>query len=90
MDSTQRRATSLLQLFIKVQRVHENDVFHVVLPQIFTKPLGDRPTVFIEIIQRVGCMREVERPDTTKVTEQVRSKHVLEGFTFWITFSRRG
>ena len=28
-----------------------------VLVQIFTKPLGDRPTVFIEIIQRVGCAR---------------------------------
>mmetsp|Transcript_70239 Transcript_70239/g.222696 ORF Transcript_70239/g.222696 Transcript_70239/m.222696 type:complete len:445 (+) Transcript_70239:477-1811(+) len=27
-----------------------------VLLQIFTKPLGDRPTVFIEIIQRVGCL----------------------------------
>lgn len=27
-----------------------------VLLQIFTKPLGDRPTVFIEIIERVGCM----------------------------------
>jgi len=27
-----------------------------VLLQIFTKPLGDRPTIFIEIIQRVGCM----------------------------------
>jgi len=26
-----------------------------VLLQIFTKPLGDRPTIFIEIIQRVGC-----------------------------------
>ncbi|XP_010480369.1 PREDICTED: 4-hydroxyphenylpyruvate dioxygenase-like [Camelina sativa] len=26
------------------------------LLQIFTKPLGDRPTIFIEIIQRVGCM----------------------------------
>jgi 4-hydroxyphenylpyruvate dioxygenase-like putative hemolysin len=24
--------------------------------QIFTKPLGDRPTVFVEVIQRVGCM----------------------------------
>jgi 4-hydroxyphenylpyruvate dioxygenase len=33
-----------------------------VLLQIFTKPLGDRPTVFVEIIQRVGCMREVEVP----------------------------
>ena len=30
-----------------------------VLVQVFTKPLGDRPTVFIEIIQRIGCMREV-------------------------------
>ncbi|CAK7346648.1 unnamed protein product [Dovyalis caffra] len=26
------------------------------LLQIFTKPIGDRPTIFIEIIQRVGCM----------------------------------
>ncbi|XP_023768795.1 4-hydroxyphenylpyruvate dioxygenase [Lactuca sativa] len=26
------------------------------LLQIFTKPLGDRPTIFIEIIQRIGCM----------------------------------
>ncbi|KAF8043511.1 hypothetical protein BT93_A1740 [Corymbia citriodora subsp. variegata] len=24
--------------------------------QIFTKPVGDRPTLFLEIIQRVGCM----------------------------------
>ena len=30
-----------------------------VLIQVFTKPVGDRPTVFIEIIQRIGCMREV-------------------------------
>ncbi|XP_074578831.1 4-hydroxyphenylpyruvate dioxygenase [Curcuma longa] len=27
-----------------------------VLLQIFTKPIGDRPTIFIEIIQRIGCM----------------------------------
>lgn len=25
------------------------------LLQIFTKPIGDRPTIFIEIIQRIGC-----------------------------------
>ena len=25
-----------------------------VLLQIFTKPLGDRPTIFVEFIQRVG------------------------------------
>lgn len=30
-----------------------------ILLQIFTKPLGDRPTVFFEIIERVGCMAEV-------------------------------
>jgi 4-hydroxyphenylpyruvate dioxygenase len=28
-----------------------------VLLQIFTRPLSDRPTVFLEIIQRVGCLR---------------------------------
>ena len=26
-----------------------------VLLQIFTKPIGDRPTIFFEVIQRVGC-----------------------------------
>lgn len=26
-----------------------------ILIQIFTKPVGDRPTLFLEIIQRVGC-----------------------------------
>ena len=30
------------------------------LLQIFTKPVGDRPTMFIEIIQRVGCMLKNE------------------------------
>ncbi|KDP45435.1 hypothetical protein JCGZ_09684 [Jatropha curcas] len=33
---------------------------HGTLLQIFTKPLGDRPTIFIEIIQRVGCMLKDE------------------------------
>ena len=27
-----------------------------VLLQVFTKPLSDRPTIFIEIIQRIGCI----------------------------------
>ncbi len=31
-----------------------------ILLQIFSKPLSDRPTVFVEIIQRIGCEREVE------------------------------
>lgn len=29
-----------------------------ILLQIFTKPIGDRPTFFIEIIQRIGCLIE--------------------------------
>jgi 4-hydroxyphenylpyruvate dioxygenase len=29
-----------------------------VLLQVFTKPLGDRPTIFIEIIQRIGCDKD--------------------------------
>jgi len=29
-----------------------------VLLQVFTKPLGDRPTLFLEIIQRIGCVLE--------------------------------
>jgi 4-hydroxyphenylpyruvate dioxygenase len=27
-----------------------------VLLQVFTKPVGDRPTLFLEIIQRIGCV----------------------------------
>jgi 4-hydroxyphenylpyruvate dioxygenase len=40
-----------------------------VLLQIFTKPIGDRPTLFFEIIQRVGCMREVEVMQPTGVAQ---------------------
>ncbi|XP_030462851.2 4-hydroxyphenylpyruvate dioxygenase-like [Syzygium oleosum] len=39
------------ELGILVDRDHEGILF-----QIFTKPVGDRPTLFLEIIQRVGCM----------------------------------
>ena len=35
-----------------------------VLLQIFTRPLGDRPTIFIEIIQRIGCLQPAEEPGT--------------------------
>lgn len=41
-----------------------------VLLQIFSKPLGDRPTVFIEVIQRIGCERTVEGPAGQPVVEQ--------------------
>lgn len=34
------------------------------LLQIFTKPVGDRPTIFIEIIQRVGCMIKDDAGET--------------------------
>jgi 4-hydroxyphenylpyruvate dioxygenase len=37
------------------------------LIQIFTKPLGDRPTAFIEIIQRIGCDTD---PETKAKVEQ--------------------
>jgi 4-hydroxyphenylpyruvate dioxygenase-like putative hemolysin len=40
-----------------------------ILLQLFTKPIGDRPTFFIEIIQRIGCrftpkdsQEDLERP----------------------------
>jgi 4-hydroxyphenylpyruvate dioxygenase len=37
--------------------------FFIFQKQIFTKPIGDRPTAFLEIIQRIGC-------DTDAVTGQ--------------------
>ena len=46
-----------------------------VLVQVFTKPLGDKPTIFIEVIQRIGCMREVkEQEDGENVAEGQRAK----------------
>ena len=40
-----------------------------VLLQVFTRPVGDRPTLFIEIIERVGCMREVKRKQEVKMEQ---------------------
>jgi 4-hydroxyphenylpyruvate dioxygenase len=34
-----------------------------ILLQIFTKPIGDRPTFFFEIIQRVGCQYAPDAQD---------------------------
>ncbi|KAL2944221.1 4-hydroxyphenylpyruvate dioxygenase [Bienertia sinuspersici] len=42
-------------LGLKVDRDHEG-----VIIQTFTTPVGDRQTVFIEIIQRIGCMLKGE------------------------------
>lgn len=48
-----------------------------VLLQIFTKPLGDRPTLFIEIIQRIGCVLEGDR---RPANEAIRVKPGCGGF----------
>lgn len=40
-----------------------------VLLQIFTRPLSDRPTVFLEIIQRVGCVRKVPAAEAAERRE---------------------
>jgi 4-hydroxyphenylpyruvate dioxygenase len=42
-----------------------------VLLQLFTKPIGDRPTFFFEIIQRIGCIIERQQDsDTDAVFER--------------------
>ena len=41
-----------------------------ILLQVFTKPVGDRPTLFLEIIQRIGCEYSVQQPDGEEVMEQ--------------------
>ena len=38
-----------------------------VLLQIFTKPIGDRPTFFFEIIQRIGCLYNPTPADEEKL-----------------------
>lgn len=55
-----------------------------VLLQIFTRPLSDRPTVFLEIIQRVGCVRRVpakeaaERRESAAVAALAREQAAKE------------
>lgn len=41
-----------------------------VLLQIFTKPLSDRPTIFIEIIERRGCLKETKPAASEGAAEQ--------------------
>lgn len=40
-----------------------------ILLQIFTKPIGDRPTMFLEIIQRIGC-QEPDPADPKKTIQR--------------------
>jgi len=40
-----------------------------VLLQIFTRPLSDRPTIFLEIIQRIGCVRMVPAKEAAERRE---------------------
>lgn len=37
--------------------------------QVFTKPVGDRPTLFLEIIQRIGC-QEPDPQDPCKTVQR--------------------
>ena len=39
------------------------------LLQIFTGAVGDRPTLFLELIQRIGCMREAPRSAASREEE---------------------
>jgi 4-hydroxyphenylpyruvate dioxygenase len=55
---TQEEYTKLKELGILADADEEG-----VLLQIFTKPLGDRPTLFIEIIQRIGCVLQEEESE---------------------------
>lgn len=54
-DLTQDQYKRIEQLGLLVDKDDQG-----ILLQIFTKPLGDRPTIFIEIIERVGCMKELD------------------------------
>lgn len=53
-----------------------------VLLQIFTKPLGDRPTLFIEIIQRIGCIIENDDldADIESASGKIRERPGCGGF----------
>lgn len=52
-----------------------------VLLQIFTKPIGDRPTLFFEIIQRVGCEKKHQvQTDQGEMKEVVTQAGGCGGF----------
>ena len=53
-----------------------------VLLQVFTKPLGDRPTLFIEIIQRIGCIIEDDDFDEVvdSASRRIRERPGCGGF----------
>lgn len=51
-----------------------------VLLQIFTKPLGDRPTLFLEIIQRIGCVLEEEDLDGGGGAGKIKERPGCGGF----------
>ena len=53
-----------------------------VLLQIFTKPLGDRPTLFFEIIQRIGCIIEDDdlNEDIDSANGRIRERPGCGGF----------
>uniref|UniRef100_A0ACD5ZD89 Uncharacterized protein n=1 Tax=Avena sativa TaxID=4498 RepID=A0ACD5ZD89_AVESA len=71
-DSARRRVGDLLpeaqmkecqELGVMVDRGDDNGI----MLQIFTKPAGDRPTLLLEFVQRIGCMemehdKEYQRP----------------------------
>ncbi|KAL3932861.1 MAG: hypothetical protein SGARI_003851 [Bacillariaceae sp.] len=49
-----------------------------VLLQLFTKPVGDRPTLFFEIIQRIGCI--LPEDDEESDVETVKERPGCGGF----------
>jgi len=74
---TQDQYTRLEELGILADADEEG-----VLLQIFTKPLGDRPTLFIEIIQRIGCIIEDNDldEDVDAANERIRERPGCGGF----------
>ena len=74
---TQDQYTRLEELGILADADEEG-----VLLQIFTKPLGDRPTLFIEIIQRIGCIIEDNNldEDVDSANERIRERPGCGGF----------
>lgn len=64
---TQGQLAELQELGILADRDEKG-----ILLQIFTKPIGDRPTVFFEIIQRIGCM--ITKDTSTEEAEAKKQK----------------
>lgn len=70
MDMIPRSAPLRLSFFKQELGLMADKDEDGILLQVFTKPVGDPPTVFLEIIQRIGCAYKANGEGTDHEEEE--------------------